>query len=60
MKEEKNLFKTQSISAKDKEDLESRLAKAEFEASFYLTEKFKAEEKLKETKDRTNKADHEF
>ena len=56
MKEENDLRKAQSLSAKQKEDLETWLTKAESEASFNLAEKTKVEDKVKETKDKLKEA----
>ena len=53
LKEKIQLLKAQSFSVKEKENLETHLAKAESEASFYLAEKTKAE-------DRADKADQEI
>lgn len=52
MKEENDLLKAQSLLAKEKEDVETWLAKAEFEASFNLAKKTKAKKKMKEVKDK--------
>ena len=58
MKEENDLLKAQSLSAKEKEDVETWLAKAESEASFNLAKKTKAEEKMKEIKDKLKDDDN--
>ena len=59
LKEENQILKTQKILTKEKEDLETRLAKAEFEASFLLAEKTKVEEKLQEIENRADKVNQE-